>query len=80
MRFVPPKVYSPPDHIHLRSMPEKHTSLVVYDGDLWAWAQYRAKTLGFRNASEYLLGLVGRDRRGGVRWPGRRKSGRGMSG
>lgn len=52
-------------------MPEKHTSLVVYDGDLWAWAQYRAKTLGFRNASEYLFGLVGRDRRGGVRWPKR---------
>jgi len=58
-------------------MPERHTSLVVYDEDLWAWAQYRAKTLKFRNASEYLLGLVGMDRKGKVGWPRRQKSVRG---
>ena len=41
----------------------KNTSLVIYDPELWAWAQYRAKVLGIRNTSEYVHRLIKKDRK-----------------
>jgi len=38
------------------------TNIFVIDEDLWAWAQYRAKTLGYDSASEYLFDLVKLDK------------------
>jgi prophage antirepressor-like protein len=38
------------------------TNIFVIDEELWAWAQYRAKTLGYDSASEYLFDLVKLDK------------------
>lgn len=38
------------------------TNVFVLDEDLWAWAQYRAKSLGKDSVSEYLFDLIQRDR------------------
>ena len=38
------------------------TNLFVIDEDLWAWAQYRAKILGYESASEYLFDLIKLDK------------------
>ena len=38
------------------------TNIFVIDEELWAWAQYRAKTLGYDSASEYLFDIVKLDK------------------
>jgi hypothetical protein len=40
----------------------KRTNIFVIDPDLWAWAQYRAKTLGNDSVSEYLFDLIKADK------------------
>jgi hypothetical protein len=34
----------------------------VVDLELWAWSQYRAKTLGYESVSEYLFNLIRLDK------------------
>jgi hypothetical protein len=38
------------------------TNIFVIDKELWAWASYRAKTLGYNSTSEYLFELIRIDR------------------
>lgn len=38
------------------------TNVFIIDEDLWAWAQYKAKTLGKGSVSEYLFELIKLDR------------------
>jgi hypothetical protein len=38
------------------------TNVYVVDEELWAWAQYRAKTLGYNTTSEYLFELIKLDK------------------
>lgn len=38
------------------------TNIFVIDKELWAWASYRAKTLGYNSTSEYLFELMKIDR------------------
>jgi len=38
------------------------TNLFVMDPDMWNWAQYRAKTLGYASVSEYIFDLIKIDR------------------
>ena len=40
----------------------KRTNIYLVDEDLWAWAQYRRKTLGYKTVSEYVFGLIQLDR------------------
>ena len=40
----------------------KRTNIYVVDEDLWAWAQYRRKTLGHSSVSDYLFALIKLDR------------------
>jgi len=40
----------------------KRTNIYVVDEDLWAWAQYRRKTLGYNSVSEYIFALIKLDR------------------
>jgi hypothetical protein len=40
----------------------KRTNLFVVDEELWAWAQYRAKLLGYESVAEYLFDLMKLDR------------------
>jgi hypothetical protein len=40
----------------------KRTNIFVMNEELWAWAQYRAKTLGYASASEYLFNLIALDK------------------
>lgn len=44
----------------------KRTNLFIIDEELYDWAQYRAKRLGYRSVSEYLFMLVGVDRKEGI--------------
>lgn len=46
------------------SMPrtQKRTNIYITDEELWAWAQYRAKTLGYKVTSEYIANLIKIDR------------------
>ena len=41
---------------------QKRTNIYVVDQDLYAWAQYRAKLMGYDSVSEYLFGLVKMDK------------------
>jgi prophage antirepressor-like protein len=41
---------------------QERTNIYITDEELWAWAQYRAKTLGYKITSEYLFALVKLDR------------------
>ena len=34
------------------------TNIFIIEDNLWAWAQYRSKTLGYDSASEYLFDLI----------------------
>jgi hypothetical protein len=45
-------------------MPRKQdrTGIYIVDNELWAWAQYRAKTLGYNVTSEYLFALIELDK------------------
>jgi hypothetical protein len=47
-----------------KSMPrtQERTNIYITDQELWAWAQYRAKTLDYKITSEYLFALVKLDR------------------
>jgi prophage antirepressor-like protein len=41
---------------------QNRTNVYIVDDELWAWAQYRAKTLGYATTSEYLFDLVKLDK------------------
>ncbi|MDH5691205.1 MAG: hypothetical protein OEY81_07250 [Candidatus Bathyarchaeota archaeon] len=45
-------------------MQKKHprTNIYIIDEELYAWAQYKAKTLGYRSVSEYLFDLIKLDK------------------
>ena len=45
----------------------RKTNLFIIDDNLWNWAQYRARQLGYRSASEYVFYLVKLDREGKIR-------------
>ena len=34
------------------------TNIFILDDELWAWAQYKAKLLGFKSVSEYIFQLI----------------------
>lgn len=34
------------------------TNIFIIDEKLWAWAQYKAKVLGYSSVSEYLFELI----------------------
>jgi prophage antirepressor-like protein len=40
----------------------KRTNIFIIDKELWAWAQYRAKTLGYESSSDYLFDLIKLDK------------------
>lgn len=41
---------------------QKRTNIYVVDEELYAWAQYRAKLLGYDSVSEYLFDLIKGDK------------------
>lgn len=41
---------------------QKRTNIYVVDEELYAWAQYRAKILGYDSVSEYLFELITLDK------------------
>lgn len=45
----------------------KRTNIFVIDTELWAWAQYRAKVLGYKSVSEYLFELIKVDKKNAMR-------------
>jgi len=47
-------------------MPRK-TSIEVIDEELWYWARYRARTLKLKT-SQYIFKLIGKDRKGEIKW------------
>ena len=34
------------------------TNIFIIDEELWAWAQYKAKLLGFKSVSEFIFKLI----------------------
>lgn len=48
-----------------RLMEKKYTrtNIFMLDRELWNWAQYHAKGLGFNSVSEYVFDLIKKDRR-----------------
>lgn len=44
----------------------KRTNIFLLDDELWAWAQYRAKTLGYESTSNYLFDLIKIDKEKGI--------------
>ena len=34
------------------------TNIFIMDDELWAWAQYKTKLLGFKSVSEYIFKLL----------------------
>ena len=44
----------------------KRTNIFIIDEDQWAWAQYRAKTLGYDSVSEYIFDLIILDKEEGI--------------
>lgn len=52
-------------HHKVELMEEKYTrtNIFMLDRELWNWAQYRAKSLGFRSVSEYVFDLIKKDRK-----------------
>lgn len=40
----------------------KRTNIFVCDEELWAWASYRSKTLGYESTSEYIFDLIKLDK------------------
>ena len=49
----------------------KRTNIFVINEELWAWAQYRAKTLGYDSASPYLFDLIKLDKDKDLLKPGK---------
>ena len=45
-------------------MIHKHnrTNIFLIDEELWAWAQYRAKILGYESTSYYIFDLIKMDK------------------
>ena len=41
---------------------QKRTNIYVVDEGLYAWAQYRAKLMGYDSVSEYLFDLIKGDK------------------
>ena len=41
---------------------QKRTNIYIIDEKEWAWAQYRAKLLGYETTSEYLFDLIKLDK------------------
>lgn len=41
---------------------QKRTNIYIVDEEAWAWAQYRAKLLGYETTSEYLFDLIKLDK------------------
>ena len=41
---------------------QERTNIYITDQELWAWAQYRAKTLDYKITSEYLFALIRLDK------------------
>jgi hypothetical protein len=39
------------------------TNIFIINEELWAWAQYRAKTLGYGSTSEYIFDLIKLDKK-----------------
>jgi prophage antirepressor-like protein len=39
------------------------TNIFIINEELWAWAQYRAKTLGYSSTSEYIFDLIKLDKK-----------------
>jgi prophage antirepressor-like protein len=52
------------------------TNIFIIDEELWAWAQYRAKTLGYNSASEYLFDLIRLDKAENLLKPKKAEKGR----
>jgi len=44
----------------------KRTNIFIIDANLWAWAQYRAKTLDYQSVSEYLFDLIKLDKQNNI--------------
>ncbi len=44
----------------------ERTTVFIIDKELWAWASYRSKTLGYISVSEYLFELMKIDREKGI--------------
>jgi hypothetical protein len=44
----------------------KRTNIFILNQELWAWAQYRGKILGYDSVSEYLFDLVQTDKEKGT--------------
>ena len=40
----------------------KRTNIFMVDPELWAWAQYRAKTYDYESVSEYIFDLIKLDK------------------
>jgi prophage antirepressor-like protein len=38
------------------------TNIFIIDEELWAWAQYKAKLLGYKSVSEYIFELIKQDK------------------
>jgi hypothetical protein len=45
---------------------QKRTNIFIVDEEAWAWAQYRAKLLGFKATSEYVFKLIELDKKNDV--------------
>lgn len=45
---------------------QKRTNIYIPDGETWAWAQYRAKTLGYETTSDYLFDLIKFDKQNSI--------------
>jgi hypothetical protein len=44
----------------VKEMQKKYsrTNIFIIDEELWAWAQYKAKLLGYSSVSEYIFELI----------------------
>lgn len=54
--------FKKPIRLEKRKIQDKYYNIFIIDEDLWAWAQYKAKTLGKGSVSEYLFELIKLDR------------------
>jgi hypothetical protein len=45
---------------------QKRTNIYIPDEETWAWAQYRAKTLGYKSSSDYLFDLIKFDKQNNI--------------
>ncbi len=48
----------------IQDMPRKQnrTNIYIVDEETWAWAQYRAKILGYATTSDYIFELIKLDK------------------